>query len=84
MHYLKNALNKDAEHSSESILLTPCLTAAERPFFPWIHTRTQIISKHKLGEMFGAAGKGSRNKKLADGGLFPDAYLHLVRKKATN
>ena len=62
MHYLKNALNKDAEHSSESILLTPCLTAAERPFFPWIHTRTQIISKHKLGEMFGAGERAQETK----------------------
>lgn len=73
MHYLKNALNKDAEHSSESILLTPCLTAAERPFFPWIHTRTQIISKHKLGEMFGA-GERAQEK----------TSRHLTSKKKRN
>ena len=33
-HYLNNALNNDAEHSSDSMLLAPCFPAVERPFFP--------------------------------------------------
>jgi len=43
MHFLNiyqnNTLNKDAEHSKDSMLLVPCFPTAARPFFP-------VIIKH--------------------------------------
>ena len=65
-YYLKSALNKDAEHSSESMLLAPCLTAVERPFFPRIQTKQQMLPKVSWcggrGGGGGGGGGGKTNK----------------------
>lgn len=41
--YLNNALNNDAEHSSDSMLLAPCFPAVERPFFPTIKEKQEML-----------------------------------------